>query len=84
MLCLYVNQRKIDEIELPTFTGSTDEKLRKACCWVSKYCPGRTLTLNQIGKIMNVSRERVRQIESQALRKLRHPSRIKILKEHQN
>ena len=84
MLCLYVNQCKIYEIELPTFTGSTDEKLRKACCWVSKYCPGRTLTLEQIGKIMDVSRERVRQIESQALRKLRHPSRIKILKEHQN
>jgi RNA polymerase primary sigma factor len=33
---------------------------------------------------MDVSRERVRQIEAQALRKLRHPSRIKILKEHQN
>ena len=84
MLCLYVNQYKIDEIELPNFTGSSDEKLRKACCWVSKFCPGRTLTLEQIAQIMDVSRERVRQIEAQALRKLRHPSRMKILKEHQN
>ena len=55
MLCLYVNQYKIDEIELPNFTGSSDEKLRKACCWVSKYCPGRTLTLEQIGLIMGSS-----------------------------
>ena len=84
MLCLYVDQYKIYKLKLPKFTGSSDEKLRKACCWVSKYCPSRTLTLEQIGQIMDVSRERVRQIEVQALRKLWHPSRMKILKEHQN
>jgi len=43
----------------------------------------RSLTLEQIGNIMGVSRERVRQIEAQALRKLRHPSRINILRDHQ-
>lgn len=79
-----IKQYKIDEIKLPNFTGSSYEKLRKACCWVSKYCPSRTLTLEQIGQIMDVSRERVWQIEAQALRKLRHPSRMKILKEYQN
>ncbi len=74
---------KIEELKIPTFLGSRDERLRQACCWVSQYCPGRSLTLEQIGTIMGVSRERVRQIEAQALRKLRHPSRITILKEHQ-
>lgn len=82
MLYCIVSQLKIDEIEIPNFKGTTDEKLRKACCWVSEFCPGRTLTLEQIGKVMGVSRERVRQIEAQALRKLRHPSRVNILKEH--
>lgn len=82
MLYCLVSQFKIDEIEIPNFKGTTDEKLRKACCWVSEFCPGRTLTLEQIGKIMGVSRERVRQIEAQALRKLRHPSRVNILREH--
>ncbi len=77
-----VSQLKIKELDIPSFSGSCDERLRQACSWVSKYCPGRTLTLEQIGLIMDVSRERVRQIEAQALRKLRHPSRISILNEH--
>ena len=83
MLCLEVTHSKIKELNIPIFTGSTDERLRQACCWVSKQCPGRSLTLEQIGNIMGVSRERVRQIEAQALRKLRHPSRINILRDHQ-
>ena len=83
MLSLAVTHSKIEELNLPIFTGSTDERLRQACCWVSKQCPGRSLTLEQIGNIMGVSRERVRQIEAQALRKLRHPSRINILRDHQ-
>ena len=82
MLCYNVSHIKIEEIEIPTFPGSVEERLRQTCCWVSQYCPGRSLTLEQIGSIMGVSRERVRQIEAHALRKLRHPSRIKILKEH--
>lgn len=77
-----MNQLNIKELDIPSFSGSCDERLRQACNWVSKYCPGRTLTLEQIGLIMDVSRERVRQIEAQALRKLRHPSRISILNEH--
>ena len=83
MLSLAVTYSKIEELNIPIFTGSTDERLRQACCWVSKQCPGRSLTLEQIGNIMGVSRERVRQIEAQALRKLRHPSRINILRDHQ-
>jgi len=34
---------------------------------------GRTLTLNEVGKKMGVTRERIRQIEAQALRRLRNP-----------
>ena len=39
------------------------------------------LTLEEVGYILKVSRERIRQIEAKALRKLRHPSRSEILKE---
>ena len=45
---------------------------------------GRPHTLEEVGKEFDVTRERVRQIESKALRKLRHPSRSKILKDFLN
>ena len=41
---------------------------------------GRPRTLEEVGRQFNVTRERIRQIEAKALRKLRHPSRSKILK----
>lgn len=41
---------------------------------------GRSRTLEEVGKEFNVTRERIRQIEAKALRKLRHPSRAKLLK----
>ena len=43
---------------------------------------GRARTLEEVGKEFNVTRERIRQIESKALRKLRHPSRSKKLKDY--
>ena len=42
---------------------------------------GRTRTLEEVGREFNVTRERIRQIEAKALRKLRHPSRSKRLKD---
>ena len=45
---------------------------------------GRTRTLEDVGKEFNVTRERIRQIEAKALRKLRHPSRSKKLKDFLN
>ena len=42
---------------------------------------GRARTLEEVGKVFNVTRERIRQIEAKALRKLRHPSRSKKLKD---
>ncbi|MBD8959111.1 MAG: RNA polymerase sigma factor RpoD [Clostridiales bacterium] len=43
---------------------------------------GRTRTLEEVGKEFDITRERIRQIEAKALRKLRHPSRSKRLKDY--
>ena len=43
---------------------------------------GQPRTLEEVGKVFNVTRERIRQIEAKALRKLRHPTRSKKLKEY--
>jgi len=43
---------------------------------------GYPRTLEEVGKMFNVTRERVRQIEAKAVRKLRHPSRTKLLKDY--
>ena len=43
---------------------------------------GRSRTLEEVGKEFDVTRERIRQIEAKALRKLRHPSRSKKLKDY--
>ena len=43
---------------------------------------GRGRTLEEVGKMFDVTRERIRQIEAKALRKLRHPSRSKKLRDY--
>ena len=43
---------------------------------------GKARTLEEVGKTFHVTRERIRQIEAKALRKLRHPSRSKKLREY--
>ena len=43
---------------------------------------GKARTLEEVGKEFDVTRERIRQIEAKALRKLRHPSRSKKLKDY--
>ncbi len=45
---------------------------------------GKSMTLEEVGAIFGVTRERIRQVESKALRKLKHPSRAKYLKDYIN
>jgi DNA-directed RNA polymerase sigma subunit (sigma70/sigma32) len=75
-----LSENKSIDREIPVFEGTAEERLRSACIWVSENSPGRQLTLEEIGQVMGVTRERVRQIEAHALRKLRHPSRIRFLR----
>ena len=76
---VFPNEKKGEQKRIPAFYGSVEKRLRDACVWMSENEPGRCLTLEEIANIMGVTRERVRQLESQALRKLRHPSRVKFL-----
>ena len=49
---------------------------------ISNFTAGTIKSLEEVGKVFNVTRERIRQIEAKALRKLRHPSRSKKLKDY--
>ena len=42
---------------------------------------GRPRTLEEVGKVFNVTRERIRQIEAKALRRLKHPNKTKKLRD---
>ena len=54
----------------------------RRCCVCAGADDGRPRTLEEVGRQFNVTRERIRQIEAKALRKLRHPSRSKKLKDY--
>lgn len=66
---------------IPIMAGhDTEDRLRKLCKWATEnLSDGYGLTLDEIGTSIGVTRERIRQIEDKALRKLRHPSRLKKL-----
>ncbi|MBD3372924.1 MAG: RNA polymerase sigma factor RpoD [Candidatus Coatesbacteria bacterium] len=70
-----IMSEKIEEV-LKSLTRR-EEKVLRFRFGVGDGCPR---TLDEVGTIFNVTRERVRQIEAKALRKLRHPSRSKLLK----
>ena len=59
-----------------TLTDREQKVLRLRFGWDD----GRARTLEEVGVMYNVTRERIRQIEAKALRKLRHPSRSRRLK----
>ena len=67
--------------ELATALESLTERERQVVRLRFGLEDGRARTLEEVGKEFNVTRERIRQIESKALRKLRHPSRSKRLKD---
>jgi len=58
------------------------ERERRVLCLRFGLEDGRSRTLEEVGKEFNVTRERIRQIEAKALRKLRHPSRSRKLKDY--
>ena len=68
---------KIDEV-LSTLTEREQKVLRLRF----GMNDGRARTLEEVGKEFDVTRERIRQIEAKALRKLRHPSRSRKLKDY--
>ena len=73
--CLLLREQ-LDEV-LDTLTDREENVLRLRF----GLDDGKMRTLEDVGKVFNVTRERIRQIEAKALRKLRHPSRSKQLKD---
>ena len=71
-----VLREQLDEV-LDTLTDRAENVLRLRF----GLDDGKMRTLEDVGKVFNVTRERIRQIEAKALRKLRHPSRSKQLKD---
>ena len=69
--------------EIPTIEGtSVDERLVNLVGWRNDNLKeGDCLTLQEIGTAVGLTRERVRQIEAQALKKLRHPANATKLKD---
>ena len=68
--------------QLEEVLGSLTEREQKVLTLRFGLEDGRARTLEEVGKEFNVTRERIRQIEAKALRKLRHPSRSRKLKDY--
>jgi RNA polymerase primary sigma factor len=68
--------------QIVTVLGSLTKRERKVLQLRFGLEDGRSRTLEEVGREFGVTRERIRQIETKALRKLRHPSRSKKLKDY--
>lgn len=68
--------------QLEEVLGTLTEREQKVLTLRFGLKDGRARTLEEVGKEFNVTRERIRQIEAKALRKLRHPSRSRKLKDY--
>ena len=68
--------------QLQEVLGTLTEREQKVLILRFGLEDGRSRTLEEVGKEFNVTRERIRQIEAKALRKLRHPSRSRKLKDY--
>ena len=70
------------KVQLNEVLGTLTEREQKVLRLRFGLDDGRARTLEEVGKEFNVTRERIRQIEAKALRKLRHPSRSRKLKDY--
>ena len=68
--------------QLVEVLGTLTEREQKVLCLRFGLEDGRARTLEEVGKEFDVTRERIRQIEAKAIRKLRHPSRSRKLKDY--
>lgn len=83
-------QKQVDELVIDTFMrkdiddmlGTITPREEKVIRMRVGLDDGKEYTLEEIGQVFNVTRERIRQIEAKSLRKLRHPSRSKRLKDY--
>ncbi|MEZ0360389.1 MAG: RNA polymerase sigma factor RpoD [Hydrogenobacter sp.] len=73
--------RKLLREQLIKVLSTLGEKEKEILMYRYGLVDGTEYTLEQIGKMFNVTRERIRQIETKAIRKLRHPARAKYLKD---
>ena len=64
--------------------GTLTDRERQVVDFRFGLTDGYSRTLEEVGRLFNVTRERIRQIEAKALRKLRHPSRMKSLGDYRN
>ena len=68
--------------QLNEILDTLTERERKVLSLRFGLVDGRARTLEEVGREFNVTRERIRQIEAKALRKLRHPSRSKRIRDY--
>jgi len=69
---------------LRAILGTLTDRERQVVDFRFGLSDGYSRTLEEVGRLFNVTRERIRQIEAKALRKLRHPSRMKSLGDYRN
>ena len=74
--------RQMLKEQMDDVLGTLSERERQVLAMRFGLEDGRSRTLEEVGKAFGVTRERIRQIEAKALRKLRHPSRSKKLKDY--
>ena len=74
--------RELLKVQLNAVLGELSDRERRVLMLRFGIEDGRARTLEEVGKEFNVTRERIRQIEAKALRKLRHPSRSRKLKDY--
>jgi RNA polymerase primary sigma factor len=74
--------RKMLKEQMDDVLGTLSDRERQVLAMRFGLDDGRTRALEEVGKAFGVTRERIRQIEAKALRKLRHPSRSKKLKDY--